>query len=390
MAQQATVAFLLLNAGNFLLRPLRDGLGVQLGPELLPYLFAGTLLLLPIVGLLLRDQNGTRQRKKALLRFYSLFCIWLLVYLFLGNASYNTILFFISIGVFNLTSISLLWSLVITHFRQEEAGAFFGRIAGGLSLGAIAGSLGSSLLIGLLGNEGIILLAMLLLLLSLKWQFRLTEHQLATSVTTQRPSIRNWPGLLRHYSPLLRTSGGQVFWYAVINTFFYFEQLYLVEQEVSNAQDQVRMLANIALLTHLIAFLLQHFGFERLTKRFSVRQLLLFIPIFVSALLCLQLNFPSFWLLIAGISVHKTGSYAIIRPLRESLQIHLSERAKFGPKNLVDTFFARGGDLAGCWLYALGSGPLYHPLLAGIILLPISFSWIWNSHKLATFTDNKT
>lgn len=45
----AILSFLLLNSANFLLRPIRDGIGIQLGASTLPYLFLCPLVAMEIL-----------------------------------------------------------------------------------------------------------------------------------------------------------------------------------------------------------------------------------------------------------------------------------------------------------------------------------------------------
>ncbi len=396
----AILSFLLLNTANFLLRPIRDGIGIQLGDATLPYLFLCTLVVMVVLALQFGRSSARSVLRHWLARFYGCFCLWLSVYLiFILNGGVSSILnacFFVSISVFNLFSISLLWSNLVSQFKTEDAGQLFGKIATGLAGGAILGSIVGSLLVRPIGQEGLIILAIPAILLSLLIQCNLLLQAPGTvSESTPDPEKLQWKALpalfkvIRH-SALLKASSIQIFLYAIVNTFFYFEQLELVQSSSFHPLEQVRILANIALIIHVASFLLQWFGFQRLIQRYSKQQLLVTIPVVVSILLIAQLWHPAFWLLILGMTSHKIGSYALIRPLREVLHTQLRPQAKFGAKNLVDTVFSRSGDVAGSWTYEIFFGSLSHPLLIGLATLPLSIAWLWNSWYLAKITESTT
>lgn len=396
----AILSFFLLNTANFLLRPIRDSIGIRLGESLLPYLFMGTLVLMVLISVWFGRALNQVARRRWHKLFYGIFCAWLLVY-FLGKLSFEASLlmnglFFVSISVFNLFSISLLWSILVSEFKQENAGKLFGKIATGLAMGAIAGSVFGSLLVSRIGQNGLVLLAIPLILLSLFFQQTRLNRKRPTEVSDleekwlrKKPS---WWNILLNIkrSPVLRASSAQIFLYAMINTFFYFEQLALVASSSMQPVEQVRLLANIALIIHVLSFLLQWFGFQYLVRRFSHRQLFVIIPVLVSLLLVWQFLQPAFWLLILGMTCHKIGSYALVRPLREVLHTRLADSAKFGAKNLVDTVFARSGDVAGSWTYEWLFNSLVHPFWVGILGLPVGVAWIWNSWYLARITENKS
>ncbi|PHN06217.1 NTP/NDP exchange transporter [Flavilitoribacter nigricans] len=392
----AIAGFFLLNTANFLLRPIRDGIGIQLGASLLPYLFLCTLVLM----LALAIQFGRRTALRSwLARFYGLFCIWLGVFLFAEIRSLNgpalNACFFVSISVFNLFSISLLWSELVSRFEAEDAGQLFGKIATGLAVGAIVGSTVSSLLVNHIGREGMIGLAIPAILIS----FWIQRHLILQKDVDQQIEKQNYAGgrlaafkeLFRivRQSPLLRASAIQIFLYGMINTFFYFEQLELVIASSLQPLEQVRLLANIALIIHVASFLLQWFGFQHLVRRFSKKQLLVVIPMTVGIFLFFQFLSPVFWILVMGMTLHKVGSYALVRPLREVLHTQLKPRAKYGAKNLVDTVFSRSGDVAGSWIYDLVFVGLSHPISAALISIPISGWWVWNSWYLAKISEPK-
>ena len=148
-AALASAAFFLLLCSYYILRPVRDEMGVQTGVGQLQWLFTGTfvctLLLVPVFGwvvkrvprrLLLPAVYGFVVAN--LLGFYAAFTIGITVVIAAA--------FFIWLSVFNLLVISLFWSQVSDVFSREQSHRLYGYIAAGGTMGALAGPAMTALL----------------------------------------------------------------------------------------------------------------------------------------------------------------------------------------------------------------------------------------------------
>ncbi|MFZ0486465.1 MAG: hypothetical protein WAL83_05665, partial [Arenicellales bacterium] len=135
--------FFCLLGGYYVLRPVRDEMGIQSGLQNLPWLFTATfvamLLAVPLYG-----WAATRFARRSLLPVvYGFFIVNLLVFYvaFTGGASVAVIarIFFVWLSVFNLFVVSVFWSFMVDIFNREQSRRLFGLIAAGGSMGAIAG-----------------------------------------------------------------------------------------------------------------------------------------------------------------------------------------------------------------------------------------------------------
>ncbi|RZI80511.1 MAG: MFS transporter, partial [Pseudomonas sp.] len=133
------VMFFLLFTGYFMLRPVRETMGIAGGIDNLQWLFTGTfiatLVCLPLFGWL-----ASRVKRKRILPWTYGFFVSNLV-LFAGlfavdqQALWTARAFYIWLSVFNLLAISLAWSVLADLFSTEQGKRLFGLLAAGASAG---------------------------------------------------------------------------------------------------------------------------------------------------------------------------------------------------------------------------------------------------------------
>jgi len=165
------IYFFMLLASYFVVRPLRDEMGIVNGASNMQWLFTGTfltmLLIVPAFGYITsRFKTGS-----VLALFYVFFIVNILLFYYLFTRGLFIkalpIIFFIWLSVFNLFAISLFWSFMVDVFTSNQSKRLFGIISAGGSLGAIFGSLITSLLSNKFGIENLFLIAIGFLLISL-------------------------------------------------------------------------------------------------------------------------------------------------------------------------------------------------------------------------------
>ena len=155
--------FFLLFAGYFILRPVRETMGIAGGVDNLQWLFTGTfvatLAAMPLFGWI----AGRVQRRRILYWVYGFFASNLLAFgVGLWLQPDNVWLartFYIWLSVFNLIAISVAWSVLVDVFSVSQAKRLFALMAGGASLGGLTGPLLGIALVVPLGHGGLVLLA---------------------------------------------------------------------------------------------------------------------------------------------------------------------------------------------------------------------------------------
>ncbi|KTC24971.1 MULTISPECIES: NTP/NDP exchange transporter [Pseudomonas] len=379
--------FFLLFAGYFMLRPVRETMGVAGGVDNLQWLFTGTfivtLLALPLFGWVV-----ARARRRRILPWtYGFLASNLLAFALVFAVQPDNLwvarAFYIWLSVFNLLSISLAWSVLADLFSNEQAKRLFGLLAAGASLGGLVGPILGTLLVGVVGHAGLVLLATLFLLGSIgaatylqRWRDRAPLPAEAEHPRSRPLGGNPFAGageVLR--SPYLLMLALFVVLLASISTFLYFEQARLVAQTFTDRTRQTQVFGLIDTVVQALAILTQLFFTGRIARRMGVGVLLVAVPlVMVAGFLWLALA-PVFAVFVVVMVVRRAGEYALVRPGREMLYTVLPAEQKYRAKNFIDTVVYRGGDALSGWvkrgLDVLGE----HPQLAMLIGAGIALGW---------------
>ena len=159
--------FFCLLAGYYVLRPLRDEMGIAGGVRNLQWLFTATfaamLAAVPLFGAVV----ARLPRRRFIPLVYHFFVaniaiFWLLLALDVGKVHVARV-FFVWISVFNLFAVSVFWSFMADLFSSEQGKRLFGFIAAGGSAGALAGPAITVWLAVPLGPVNLLILAAVLL-----------------------------------------------------------------------------------------------------------------------------------------------------------------------------------------------------------------------------------
>ncbi|PKM27711.1 MAG: MFS transporter [Gammaproteobacteria bacterium HGW-Gammaproteobacteria-13] len=360
--------FFCLFSGYFMLRPIREAMGIRGGVENLQWLFTATFLLMLAAVPLFAWLNSTVARARYIDWVYGFFILNLLAFAALFQRSGDDIwvarVFYVWISVYNLFVVSVAWSLMADVFDSAQAKRLFAFIAAGASCGGLAGPALGALLIERLGQGGLILLAAVLLGMAI-----LAKQQLMTwraiggagrpgappSENPHQPVLGNpFSGLTRVLaSPYLLGISAFVILLATASTFLYFEQARLVAETFTERNEQIRVFGMIDFSVQALSLLAQLFITGRIAQRFGIRALLAGVPLLVCLGFIGLALAPTFAMLAALMIMRRVGEYAFVRPGREMLFAPLDAESKYKAKNFIDTVVYRTGDAVSAWAKAL-------------------------------------
>ncbi|NQD95740.1 MFS transporter, partial [Pseudomonas sp. CrR25] len=235
--------FFCLFSGYFMLRPIREAMGIRGGVENLQWLFSATFLAMLCAVPLFAWLNSRVPRTRYVDWVYGFFIVNLLGFAALfqySDAVWLARLFYVWLSVYNLFVVSVAWSLMADVFDAAQARRLFAFIAAGASSGGLAGPALGTLTIGTIGQAGLVFGAALLLGGAL-W----AKHDLMAwrafggagrpgappSENPRRPVPGNpFSGIGRVLaSPYLLGVAAFVILLATASTFLYFEQARLVQ-----------------------------------------------------------------------------------------------------------------------------------------------------------------
>ena len=367
--------FFCLFCGYFMLRPIREAMGIQAGVEHLQWLFTATFVVMLVAAPLLGWLNSRVSRVKFLNWVFGFFSLNLLLFALTFALADDSVwlarTFYVWISVYNLYVVSVAWSLMADVFDGAQARRLFAFIAAGASVGGLVGPLISALTISLIGPAGLTLISAALLLLALSLKRYLMHWRddggagrpgAVPTESPRRPVPGNpFSGMIRVlHSPYLLAVCLFVLLLATASTFLYFEQARLVEQHFPSREEQVRVFGLLDFAVQAGALACQVFITGRIAQRFGVGVLLAAVPALVCVGFIGLALAPSFAMLAGLMIVRRIGEYAFIRPGREMLFAPLDAETKYKAKNFIDTVVYRGGDAISGWakslLDALGQG----------------------------------
>ena len=380
--------FFWLLCSYYVLRPVRDEMGIQGGVGNLQWLFTGTFLAMVATVPLFGWISSRFPRRKLLPIVYLFFAANLLAFYALMQSGITPArtaqAFFIWVSVFNLFVVSVFWSFMADLFRNDQARRLYGFISAGGSAGALVGPTVTANLAPAIGPANLLPVSAVMLFAAVlciyrlaAWSDRNPEHR----GSMRKDSAEGIGGsifggiALTLKSPYLLGICIYVLLGTLLGTFLYFHQANIVAVDVPSSGERTALFAKIDLVVNLLTFVCQLFVVGRLIGRFGVGVVLVLLPIAAVAGFFVIGLMPTLAVLVVFQVIRRAGEYAIARPAREILFTVLNREEKYKSKNFIDTVVFRGGDAVSGWLFEgfrmLGLG------FSGIAFIGVPIALIW-------------
>jgi AAA family ATP:ADP antiporter len=368
----------------YVLRPIRDEMGVQGGVENLPWLFTGTLLGMIALNPLFAALVKRLPRVRFISLSYRFFAANLLVFaalsalaspeqnLWVGRA------FFIWLSIFNLFVVSVFWALMVDVFDSEQGKRLFGFIAAGATLGAIAGSTITISLVREVGPTTLFFASILLLELAVFAVRRLSpRHQAGEEAPIGGSVLAGISHTLR--SPYLLNVCVFLLLFTVTSTFLYFQQATIARDYFADRASRTAFFAQVDLLVNALTLAVQLFFTARILRRFGVALTLGILPLFTLLGFAALAAAPVVAVVVAFQVLRRAANFALARPTRELLYTVVAREDKYKAKSFIDTVVYRAGDQVGSWSYLLLSAMGLGIGGVALVAVPLSALWLLNS-----------
>jgi AAA family ATP:ADP antiporter len=397
VALWAFAYFFMLLAGYYVLRPLRDQMGIAGGVKALPWMFIATfvtlLVMQPIYGALVKKLP----RRWFIAIVYQFFVANLALFWLLLTLDVSTVIvarvFFVWVSVFNLFAVAVFWSLMADLFSSEQGKRLFGFIGAGGTAGSLLGPL---LTIGFsvpFGPINLLLVAIVFLELAVFCVYRL-ERCAARGQGRQLSARRIGGSMFSGFVALVRSPYllGAAVWVSLLSfgaTILYLEQANVIAALVHGAGAQTRIFASIDLAVGLLTLTTQVFATGQLLKRFGTGASAAALPaVYIVGFTVLALA-PGLAVIFVFQVVQRWMNFAIANPARQVLFTVVERDEKYKAKNMIDVVVYRGSDA----LYA----PVFDGLQAlglkigGIALcaLPVAIGWLVLSARLGRTQERR-
>lgn len=399
--------FFLLLFGYFLIRPVREAMGVQRSMGDLRWLFLLTCAVSLMVTLAFGGVVSKLDRERFIplaLRLVSL-CLVLFVaalgVLEGGDKTSAGYVFYVWLSVVNLFLVSVFWAFMNDVWSLSDAKRLFPAIAVGGTLGALLGSMTAWQIAEAIGPAWQLIVAALVFEGSV-WVMRAIADRRGTARGIEHAKIGgHWvDGLLAlGRSGYLLGIGAYIAFMSVSSTLLYFAQAKMVSGASDELERRVALFAQLDMWTQAATLVAQLFVTGRLIRWVGVGWTLAVLPavtVVGFSVLALAESRPGIegWQLFAVFAafnaLHRATRYAVARPARETLFAVVSRGEKYKAKPIVDVFVYRGGDVAGtgvdAWLASMSAGLLGVALFAG----PMAVAWCGLGLWLAWMQSKKS
>ena len=364
--------FFCLLSGYYLLRPIRDEMGILAGTgrlgELFGWTFLSMLLLVPAWSAVV----SRAPRRLVIPIAYQLFSLMLVGFALAwaagGARPVVARVFFVWLSVYNVFVVSVFWSLMVDLFQAEQARRLFGLVAAGGSCGALAGPVVASLSAQRVGIVPLLIVAALLLQVCVgcvgwlvRWARRHGTGDLARGADTRVGGglLAGFAAIVR--SPFLAGIAALITLYALASTVLYTEQARLVPLSIPDSGERVAFFSRIDLTINATTLAIELLGTGWVMTRLGLATALLALPAITATGLVAFGLYPTLAVLVVvGVS-RRIAHFALEKPAREALFTVVPAEEKYKAKSCLDTVVYRGTD----WVAAAGHQALVAAGLAG-------------------------
>ena len=431
----AAYFFLVLSA-YYVLRPIRDAMGVSGGVENLKWLFTATaavmLLLHPVFAAIVA--RWTRRRFVAITYRFFMLCLiaFFLVLNALPEGGQAAIWvgrsFFVWTSVFNLFVVSVFWSFMTDLYRERQSRRLFALIGVGGTMGAILGSSITAFLTGIFSEHALLWFSVLLLegavacVKGLDRRAKALKRDAPAAVqgsggagigagpgsegrpgSTGEPETDGGPQSRTRRDgpphPIEKIIGGSplegiarvlrspyllgicvfMLLFTTGSTFIYGMVSSAVDLTFPDDTLHPAIFARMDLAVNMLTLLTQLLLTGRIVKRLGVAVTLALLPLLSMVGFLTLAMAPVFAVVVVFHVLRRAGNFAIAVPMREVLYTVLPRNDKYKAKNFNDTFMYRTGDLLGIWSFGeLGDAGLDTSALAWT-MVPVAGVWVFVS-----------
>ena len=363
----STAFFFLLLFGFYLLRPVREAIGIARGADKLPWLMTGTLLAMALANPAFAALVSRLPRRRFIPWAYRFFALnmlaFFLAFRFLPHHGGAVLgyAFYIWLSVFNLFVVSVFWGLMSDVWSEVQGKRLFGFIATGGTLGAIAGAaltgvLSKGIVLGCLRLRVEPLSLLLLSMLTLELAVRCVNRLAAIFHLGNVPHAKREPGpgpleglRLIATSRYLQLICAYMLFFTITSTFLYLEQGAIVERAFSGTAARTAAFARIDLWVNVLTLVTQVILTGRLLTGLGIPGVLALLPLLTLVGFGALWIWPTFGVMALFQVLRRGLHYAVDRPAREILYIPLGPEERYKSKPFIDTFVYRWGDLLGAW-----------------------------------------
>ena len=383
------------------IRPVRNEMAVQAGLENLPGLLSIVLLVMLIANPIYSWLVSRINRNKVVLYFYLFFILNLLIFFFSWislDESWKPLIakiFYIWCNVFSFFVVSIFWVSMINFFSGSQAKLYFGIISAGGSIGAFSGSsfarvfstqVCGSVSLSEWGPFSLILISVLSLSIACFLSMLFKSDAVIEKKDLSGSAIKPIKDIAQ--SPVLKNLSLYMVLWTGLMTFGWMIALGIVQEWSTDPCERTAFFARIEQIVTPLTLICQFFVTSFILRSIGIRKVLIIYGFILFAAVYFYEIYPEIMTVLIIVSILRTFEYGLSKPARESLFTKLKREQRYKSTVFMDTFFARGGEVAGSWFAAKGVLLLgLSSMGATLFLIPFAALLSWTGYKSSKLLD---
>jgi AAA family ATP:ADP antiporter len=362
---RAFLYFFTLLYGYYLVRPVREEMGIRGDVTKLHWLFNTTFLVMLVAVPLYSALVARVPRRRAVPWVYRFFVLNLLAYWALVRADIAAVwmarAFYVWVSVYNLFVVSVFWSLLADVFTPGQGKRLFGFVGAGGTAGALLGSATVAWLSHLSVGTLILLSAASLEIAAQcasglsRWARRAPSPGEAAVPKREEGPLGGsaWSG----FSAVVRSRyllgvALQIVLFSVGSTFLYLNLVRTVAAAFPHTAARLTLFAKVDLAVNVLALATGSLATGRFIAATGLGGALAAVPALTAAGYGIAALFPGVWTLGVFQTLRRALHFAVDRPAREVLFTVVPREDKYKAKSFVDTFVYRGSDAVSSSMHA--------------------------------------
>jgi AAA family ATP:ADP antiporter len=372
--------FLILSAYYFI-KPVREALILTGGgAEVKSYSSAGqSILLLGVIPAY--AWLAGRLPRRQLINSVSIFfivCLGLFYLLSMTQVPLGVV-FYLWVGIFNVSIVAQFWSFANDVYTKEEGERLFPLVVFGMSAGAVAGSFLAGKLIEPLGVYQLLLLSAAVLAVALmitnriesmeKKQYKPPEAKPDEKVESEAEKPLKKGGAYKlvfgnRYLLLIAVMILLLNWvntngeYILGRTVEHTAEVTIgdtIEDQGARREFIGKFYSDFFFYVNILGFLMQLFVVSRLIKYIGVRAALLIHPLISMGVYGVLVFYPALTMVRWAKTAENATDYSLTNTLKNVLFLPTTREQKYKAKQAIDTLFVRAGDVLSAALVFVGS-----------------------------------
>ena len=382
--------FFCVLSAYYILRPVRETMGVGSGTNTLPYLFMASFAVFALTTPVFGWISARFPRRVFLPWVYGFFILNILVFwaifaqriddeldhVWLGRT------FFVWLSVFNLFIVSVYWSFMADIYSREQGRRLFGLLSSGGSIGALLGGIATSLLVTKIGFQNLFPISAFLLVVAVLCIRRLSrwvslEHHGKPGEPSHGPRLLGGGALdgVTHAlkSKYFRRIVAASIIASLLGTALYYFRNELVATSIAGADLRTQFFSNINVASNLLTIIGQMFLVKLVVRRFGIGRALSILPYLSIACFAWVTLDPTLLVIAIVDVVRRSTGFTFSKPSSDMLYSVVTPEEKYKVKNFIDTTVYRFGDVIGIWTIRL----MMSAGMATVSLVMVPFAILW-------------